>query len=98
MAAGPGLAQGKCKRIRITNLLERSSLERRRRTKSMPRLFVEKGCLKLVFATLWRASQSWRNVRMSEFEIQQLRLIRRELRLLVGNRPERIVGSKVIAA
>ena len=70
------------KRIRTTNLLERSFLEERRRTKVIPRFFSEKSCLKLVFATLWRASQNWQGVRMSEFECQQLKLLRRELGLL----------------
>ncbi len=69
------------KRIRTTNLLERSFLEERRRTKVIPRFFTEKSCLKLVFATLWRASQRWQDVRMSDIERQQLRLLRRELDL-----------------
>jgi putative transposase len=70
------------KRIRTTNLLERSFLEQRRRTKVIPRFFSEKSCLKLAFATLWRASQRWQGVRMSDIERQQLRLLRRELELL----------------
>jgi len=86
------------KRIRTTNLLERSFLEQRRRTKTIPRFFTEKSCLKLVFATLWRASYSWRSVRMSEFEIQQLRLLRRELGLLDDHKPEVCVNSKAVAA
>ena len=67
------------KRIRTTNLLERSFLEERRRTRTIPRFFSEKSCLKLVFATLWRASLRWQGVRMSEIERQQLKLLRREL-------------------
>jgi transposase-like protein len=70
------------KRIRTTNLLERSFLEERRRTRTIPRFFSEKSCLKLVFATLWRASQRWQGVRMSGIERQQLKLLRRELGLL----------------
>ena len=70
------------KRIRTTNLLERSFLEERRRTRTIPRFFSEKSCLKLVFATLWRASERWQGVRMSELERQQLKLLRRELGLL----------------
>jgi putative transposase len=70
------------KRIRTTNLLERSFLEERRRTRTIPRFFSEKSCLKLVFATLWRASQRWQGVRMTEIERQQLKLLRRELGLL----------------
>jgi len=70
------------KRIRTTNLLERSFLEERRRTRTIPRFFSEKSCLKLAFATLWRASQRWQGVRMSGIERQQLKLLRRELGLL----------------
>jgi len=69
------------KRIRTTNLLKRSFLEERRRTKVIPRFF-EKNCLRLAFASLWRASQRWRSVKMTEIERQQLRLLRRELGLL----------------
>ena len=60
------------KMIRTTNLCERSFVEERRRTKVIPRFFDEKGCLKLVFATLWRASQRWRGVRFTSMERQQL--------------------------
>ena len=45
------------KAIRTTNMLERSFLEEKRRTKIIPRFFDEKSCLKLVFATLVRASK-----------------------------------------
>ena len=74
------------KSIRTTNLLERSFLEERRRTRTIPRFFTEKSCLKLVFATLWRASQRWRGVRMSQIERQQLRLLRSELGLLLDDK------------
>ena len=71
------------KRIQTTNLLERSFLEERRRTKVIPRLFTEKSCLKPAFVSLWRASQRWQGVKMAEIERQQLRLVRHELGLLV---------------
>lgn len=60
------------KMIRTTNLCERSFVEERRRTKVIPRFFDEKSCLKLVFATLWRASVRWRKVRFNEMEKKQL--------------------------
>lgn len=60
------------KMVRTTNLCERSFVEERRRTKVIPRFFDEKGCLKLVFATLWRASQRWRRVRFTPLERRQL--------------------------
>jgi transposase-like protein len=69
------------KRIRTTNLLERAFLEERRRTRTLPRFFDERSCLKLVFATLWQASQRWQSVRMSDLECQQLDLLRRDLEL-----------------
>jgi transposase-like protein len=72
------------KRIRTTNLLERSFLEERRRTKVIPRFFTEKSCLKLVFATLWRASLRWQGVRMSEVEQRQLAQLRQELGIADG--------------
>ena len=78
------------KRIRTTNLLERSFLEERRRTRTIPRFFSEKSCLKLVFATLWRASQRWQSVRMTEIERQQLKLLRRELGQLADDEQDRI--------
>jgi putative transposase len=69
------------KRIRTTNLLERSFVEERRRTRVIPRFFTEKSCLKLVFSTLWQASARWQGVRMSAFELQQIALLRKELGL-----------------
>ena len=65
----PGLHQ---KMIRTTNLCERSFVEERRRSKVIPHFFDERSCLKLVFATLWRASQRWRGVRFTDMEKKQL--------------------------
>jgi len=70
------------KRIRTTNLIERSFLEQRRRTKVIPRFFTEKSCLKLVFASLWQASEHWQGVRMTTFELEQIDLLRKELGLI----------------
>jgi len=61
------LAHLKCpprhsKFITSTNLVERSFEEEKRRSKVIPRFFDEKSGLKLVFATLIRASQRWRRV------------------------------------
>lgn len=64
---------------RTTNLLERSFLEERRRSKVIPRLMDEKSAMKLVFATLIRVSERWSRVSISELERQQLKLLRREL-------------------
>ena len=65
--------------VRTTNLLERGFLEERRRTKVIPRLLDEKSAMKLVFATLIRVSERWSRVSVSELELRQLRLLRRQL-------------------
>jgi transposase-like protein len=66
---------------RSTNLMERSFVEERRRTKVIPRFFDEKSCLKLVFAALSRAGARWRRVRLSKSDLVQLDLLRQRLRL-----------------
>jgi transposase-like protein len=61
------------KSIRTTNLVERGfEEERRRRSKVVPKFRTEKECLKLVFATLWRASERWLKVKFTEIERRQL--------------------------
>lgn len=65
--------------IRTTNLAERSIEEERRRTKTIPRFFDEKSCLKLCFASLIRASQRWQRVTISDFERTQLGVLREQL-------------------
>jgi len=67
--------------VRTTNLIERSFLEERRRTKIIPRFFDERSCLKLVFATLQRASQRWQRIRITELEQKQLLVVRQHLGL-----------------
>jgi len=60
------------KTVRTTNLCERSFVEQRRRAKVVPRFRGEKECLKLVFATLWRASERWRKVKFTKLEREEL--------------------------
>jgi putative transposase len=67
------------KYIRTTNLAERAIEEERRRTKTIPRFFDEKSCLKLCYASLMRASQRWQRVTMTEFERTQLGVLRAQL-------------------
>jgi transposase-like protein len=67
------------KAIRTTNLLERAFGEQRRRTKVIPRFFNEKSCLKLTFAALIRASDSWNKVPMTIKEQTELIKLREEL-------------------
>jgi transposase-like protein len=65
--------------IRTTNLLERLFGEERRRTKVIPHAFGERAVLKLMYAALIRAAERWRGLKMTEFELRQLRMIRDEL-------------------
>ena len=67
------------KAIRTTNLLERLFGEERRRTKIIPHAFGERAVLKLMFAALARASQTWRRLVISEFELKQIEELRTEL-------------------
>jgi transposase-like protein len=64
---------------RTTNLLERLFLEERRRTKTIPHAFGERAVLKLMYAALIRASDSWRRVVITEFELKQLTQLREHL-------------------
>ena len=48
------------KHIQTTNLIERTFVEERRRTKIIPQFLTEKSCLKLVFSVLYRAALNWR--------------------------------------
>jgi putative transposase len=65
--------------VRTTNLLERLFGEERRRTKVIPHAFGERAVLKLMFASLLRASARWRRVIVSEFEQRQLEELRHDL-------------------
>jgi transposase-like protein len=71
------------KHVRTTNLIERSFLEERRRTKIIPRFFDERSCLKLVYATLVRASQRWYRIPMTDRHREQLRELRHRLGISV---------------
>jgi putative transposase len=53
---------------RTTNMLERLFGEERRRTKIIPHCFGERAALKLMYAAFIRASETWKQVVISEFE------------------------------
>ncbi len=72
--------------VRTTNLCERSCVEERRRSKTLPRFFTEKSCLTLVFATVRRAAERWQRIALTPLEYQQLQLVYQE-RGLVPARP-----------
>jgi transposase-like protein len=67
------------KRIRHSNLIERTFGETRRRTKVIGRLPGEQSCLSLVWAVLDRASKGWRGLTMTPKALRQLQDLRREL-------------------
>ncbi|MGH8223988.1 MAG: IS256 family transposase [Woeseiaceae bacterium] len=79
--------------IRTTNLLERLFGEERRRTKVIPHAFGERAVLKLMYAALIRASQTWRNVVISEFELKQLDELRIEIDSEFKQRTAAVVSS-----
>lgn len=61
--------------LRTTNLIECSFVEERRRTRTLPRFFTEKSCLKLVNAALIRAAARWQRVRITALENRQLEVL-----------------------
>jgi putative transposase len=67
--------------VRTSNLAERAFEEERRRTKVIPQLWTEGGLVKLVFAVLIRVSERWGKKCFSEFEQQQIRILRTQLKL-----------------
>jgi transposase-like protein len=81
------------KAIRTTNLLERLFGEERRRTKTIPHAFGERAVLKLMFAALARASQSWRRLVISEFELKQIEELKTELQAEFRQRTAPVASS-----
>jgi transposase-like protein len=72
--------------VRTTNLVERSFVEERRRSKTLPRCFTAQSCVKLVFATLIRAAERWQRIALTPLEYAQLQVLYQE-RALVPARP-----------
>lgn len=67
------------RRIRTTNLLERTFGEGRRRTKVIPSFPTEGACLKLVYASLITASRRWHGVKMTPKILSQLNQMSQEI-------------------
>ncbi len=67
------------RRIRHTNLIERTFGETRRRVKVIGRLPGERSCLSLVWAVLDRASRGWRGVDMTPSSVRILQQLRADL-------------------
>jgi putative transposase len=64
--------------LRTTNLCERSFVEDRRCSKTLPRFFTERSRVKLVFATLIRAAQRWQRIAITPLEQAQLQQLYQE--------------------
>lgn len=71
--------------IRTTNLIERSFVEERRRTKTLPRFFTEKSCLKLVYSVLIRAAHRWQMINITTTEYIQLKMLYEERQIALPN-------------
>jgi transposase-like protein len=67
--------------VRTSNLIERSFEEERRRTKVIPGFMTEKSGLKLVYATLIRATRRWHKVKFTIFDINYLDKLRIEFNI-----------------
>jgi putative transposase len=67
------------RRIRHSNLIERTFGEARRRVKVVGRLPGERSCLSLVWAVLDRASKGWRGLAMTPKALRRLQDLRRGL-------------------
>src|SRR5690625_5853226 len=65
--------------IRTTNLIERSFMEQKRRTKIIPNHVNEKGAMKLVYATLIRAARRWQRVTMDQADLVLLKTLRQTM-------------------
>jgi putative transposase len=68
------------KRIRTTNLLERTFVEVRRRTKVIGRFPGETSALSLIWAVLELSSRGWRGVKMTPKTVAEIERLRRQLR------------------
>jgi putative transposase len=84
------------RRIRHSNLIERTFGETRRRTKVIGRLPGERSCLSLVWAVLDRASHGWRGLTMTPKGLRLLQDLRRQL--LHPPIPEEVIDQAVTTA
>ncbi len=71
--------EGHRRLIRTTNLIERSFVEEKRRTKIIPQHQNEKGAMKLVYGTLIRSAARWQRVTMSELDLTILRNLKKTI-------------------
>jgi len=65
--------------VRTTNLIERTFVEQRRRTKVIPHFWDQQDLIKLVFGTLIRVSERWSQAQFSPFEQDCIRQLRSQI-------------------
>src|SRR2546426_10842246 len=75
------------KRIRSTNLLERTFVEVRRRTKVIGRFPGETSALCLIWAVLELSSRGWRGVVMTPRAVAEIERLRRHATIDENNTP-----------
>jgi putative transposase len=85
------------KRTRSTNLLQRTFVEVRRRTKIIGRFPGETSALSLIWAVLELASRGWRGVTMTPKAVAQIKRIRRGQSTHI-DRPTSQTDQEAIAA
>ena len=62
-----------------TNLIERSFVEEKRRTKVIPQHINERGVIKLVYGVLIRAAERWQRVTVSDLDMVILKTIKKTM-------------------
>jgi transposase-like protein len=87
---------GHRKRIRTTNLLERTFVEVRRRTKVIGRFPGETSALSLIWAVLELSSRGWRGVKMNPKTVAEIERLRRQL--TDGSAPELTTDAEEVIA
>jgi transposase-like protein len=81
------------KRIRTTNLLERTFVEVRRRTKVIGRFPGETSALSLIWAVLELSSRGWRGVVMTPKTVAEIERIRRQQNPTITDNTEEVAAA-----
>ena len=81
------------KRIRTTNLLERTFVEVRRRTKVIGRFPGETSALSLIWAVLELSSRGWRGVVMSPRTVAEIERLRRQQHPIDPTEREEVIAA-----
>jgi len=88
--------EGHRRLIRTTNLIERSFVEEKRRTRIIPQHQTEKGAMKLVYGTLIRSAARWQRVTMSDLDLTILMNLKKTIAGKIVSEEDRI--SYLLAA